>query len=132
MGGVTAFTDHDPDGLERQVGEGGRQLSGGQRQAVAAARAMVMDPPILVFDEPTSQLDRRSEQRLLEQVRQLDSSKTILMSTHKSSMLDVVDRIIVLENGRLVADGPKAEVISWMRDGVSRTQKSQQKEHADA
>ncbi len=130
-GGVTAFTDHDPDGLERQVGEGGRQLSGGQRQAVAAARAMIMDPPILVLDEPTSQLDRRAEQRLVHQIKQLETRKTVLLSTHKSSMLEVVDRIIVLENGRLVADGPKADVINWLRDAGSRTQAAQQKEPAN-
>ncbi len=126
-GGVTEFTNHDPDGLERQVGEGGRQLSGGQRQAVAAARAMIMDPPIFVLDEPTSQLDRRSEQRLLEQLKKLDDTKTIFLSTHKSSMLDVVDRIVVLEKGRLIADGPKLEVINWLREGGPRSGPTQQR-----
>ncbi|SEQ43940.1 ATP-binding cassette, subfamily C, LapB [Amphritea atlantica] len=119
-GGVTEFTNHDPDGLERQVGEGGRQLSGGQRQSVAAARAIVMDPPILLLDEPTSQLDRKSEVRLMNQLKLLDQSKTVILSTHKSGLLDVVDRIIVLENGRLVADGPKAEVVNWLREGVNQ------------
>jgi len=130
-GGVSAFTNQDPDGLERQVGEGGRQLSGGQRQAVAAARAIVLDPPILLFDEPTSQLDRKAEQRLVNQIKQLDSNKTVILSTHKSSLLEVVDRIIVLENGRLVADGPKAEVIGWLRDGVNR-QNTQKQGEANA
>jgi len=124
-GGVTEFTNHDPQGLERQVGEGGRQLSGGQRQSVAAARAVVLDPPILLLDEPTSQLDRKSEQRLINQIKQLDSRKTVILSTHKSSLLEVVDRIIVLEKGRLVADGPKAEVINWMREGLNRQQAKQ-------
>ncbi|MBQ0784531.1 MAG: type I secretion system permease/ATPase [Amphritea sp.] len=119
-GGVTEFTNHDPEGLERQVGEGGRQLSGGQRQSVAAARAMVMDPPILLLDEPTSQLDRKSELRLINRLKELDRSKTVILSTHKSSLLDAVDRIIVLENGRLLADGPKAEVVNWLRDGVNQ------------
>ncbi|RRD00742.1 type I secretion system permease/ATPase [Amphritea balenae] len=124
-GGVSAFTDHDPEGLERQVGEGGRQLSGGQRQAVSAARAIVMDPPILLLDEPTSQLDRKSELYLMNRLKELDSDKTLILSTHKSSLLDVVDRIIVLENGRLLADGPKAEVITWLREGVNRQQPAQ-------
>ncbi len=119
-GGVTEFTNHDPEGLERQVGESGRQLSGGQRQAVSAARAIVMDPPILLLDEPTSQLDRKSEVRLMSQLKSLDRSKTVILSTHKSSLLDVVDRIIVLENGRLVADGPKADVVNWLREGVNQ------------
>ncbi|WP_428035517.1 type I secretion system permease/ATPase [Amphritea sp.] len=119
-GGVTEFTNHDPEGLERQVGEAGRQLSGGQRQAVSAARAIVMDPPILLLDEPTSQLDRKSEVRLMGQLKSLDRSKTVILSTHKSSLLDVVDRIIVLENGRLVADGPKADVVNWLREGVNQ------------
>lgn len=121
-GGVTEFTDHDPEGLERQVGEGGRQLSGGQRQAVAAARAVIMDPPVMLLDEPTSQLDRKSEVRLINQINKLDSSKTVILSTHKSSLLDAVDRIIVLERGRLVADGPKADVITWLREGMNRQQ----------
>lgn len=124
-GGVTAFTDQDPEGLERQVGEGGRQLSGGQRQSVAAARAIVMDPPIMLFDEPSSHLDRKSEVRLMNQLKALDRSKTVILSTHKSSLLDVVDRIIVLENGRLIADGPKAEVVNWLREGVNQ-QKAKQ------
>ncbi|MDO6564941.1 type I secretion system permease/ATPase [Amphritea sp. 1_MG-2023] len=125
-GGVTAFTNHDPEGLERQVGEGGRQLSGGQRQAVAAARAIVMDPPIMLLDEPSSHLDRKSEVKLMNQLKALDRSKTIILSTHKSSLLDVVDRIIVLENGRLIADGPKAEVINWLREGVNKQQAKQE------
>ncbi|RTE64274.1 type I secretion system permease/ATPase [Amphritea opalescens] len=125
-GGVTAFTNNDPEGLERQVGEGGRQLSGGQRQSVAAARAIVMDPPIMLLDEPSSHLDRKSEVRLMNQLKALDRSKTVILSTHKSSLLDVVDRIIVLENGRLIADGPKAEVINWLRDGVSQQKAKQE------
>jgi ATP-binding cassette subfamily C protein LapB len=125
-GGVTAFTNHDPEGLERQVGEGGRQLSGGQRQSVAAARAIVMDPPIMLLDEPSSHLDRKSEVRLMNQLKALDRSKTVILSTHKSSLLDVVDRIIVLENGRLIADGPKAEVINWLRDGVNQQKTKQE------
>lgn len=125
-GGVTAFTNHDPEGLERQVGEGGRQLSGGQRQSVAAARAIVMDPPIMLLDEPSSHLDRKSEVRLMNQLKALDRSKTVILSTHKSSLLDVVDRIVVLENGRLIADGPKAEVINWLRDGVNQQKTKQE------
>lgn len=128
-GGVTAFTNQDPEGLERQVGEGGRQLSGGQRQAVAAARAVVMDPPIMLLDEPSSHLDRKSEIRLMNQLKALDRSKTIILSTHKSSLLEVVDRIIVLENGRLIADGPKADVVNWLREGVNQ-QKAKQEAHS--
>ncbi len=118
--GVNSFTDIDPQGLERQVGEGGRFLSGGQRQAVAIARAMLMDPPLLVFDEPTSQLDSRAEQGLLKRLKNLDEKRTLLLITHKTSMLEAVDRLIVLDRGRLVADGPKEQVLKLLQQGKVR------------
>ncbi len=122
--GVTAFSQVDPAGLERQVGEGGMLISGGQRQAIAIARALLGRPPVLLMDEPTSAMDNRSEQHIKQQLSALGSSETLILITHKPSMLDVVDRIIVMEKGTIVADGPKAVVLGDLKKGTLRTVKS--------
>ncbi|GMM87902.1 type I secretion system permease/ATPase [Vibrio fortis] len=118
--GVTNFTQQDPAGLERQVGEGGGLLSGGQRQAVAIARAFLGRPPVLLMDEPTSAMDNRSEMHIKHQLNQLLPSETLILITHKTSMLDVVDRVIVMEKGCIIADGPKAKVLSDLKQGKVR------------
>ncbi|MEH0689078.1 type I secretion system permease/ATPase [Vibrio cholerae] len=118
--GVTVFTQQDPAGLERQVGEGGMLLSGGQRQSVAIARALLGRPPVLLMDEPTSAMDNRSEMHIKQQLSQLKSSETLILITHKTSMLDVVDRVIVMEKGSIIADGPKAEVLNSLKQGKVR------------
>ncbi|WP_440889075.1 type I secretion system permease/ATPase [Vibrio sp. WZ-1] len=115
--GVTVFTQADPAGLERQVGEGGAMLSGGQRQAVTIARALLGRPPVLLMDEPTSAMDNRSEMQIKHQLAQLKASETLILITHKTSMLDVVDRIIVMEKGSVIADGPKAQVLNDLKQG---------------
>lgn len=118
--GVTAFTQQDPAGLERQVGEGGALLSGGQRQSIAIARAFLGRPPVLLMDEPTSAMDNRSEMHIKHQLSQLLPSETLILITHKTSMLDVVDRVIVMEKGSIIADGPKSKVLSDLKQGRVR------------
>ncbi|MGI3066044.1 type I secretion system permease/ATPase [Vibrio diabolicus] len=118
--GVTAFTQSDPAGLERQVGEGGAMLSGGQRQAVTIARAFLGRPPVLLMDEPTSAMDNRSEMHIKHQLSQLIPSETLILITHKTSMLDIVDRVIVMEKGSIIADGPKAQVLNDLKQGKVR------------
>ncbi|WP_260260502.1 type I secretion system permease/ATPase [Vibrio intestinalis] len=118
--GVTVFTQQDPAGLERQVGEGGLLLSGGQRQAVSIARALLGRPPVLLMDEPTSAMDNRSEMHIKQQLAQLKESETLILITHKTSMLDVVDRVVVMEKGCIIADGPKAEVLNNLMQGKVR------------
>ncbi|PWI32629.1 type I secretion system permease/ATPase [Vibrio albus] len=115
--GVTHFTQLDPAGLERQVGEGGMLLSGGQRQSVAIARAMLGRPPILLMDEPTSAMDNRTEMHIKHQLTQLRKNETLIVITHKSSMIDVVDRIILMDRGSIIADGPKKQVIEALKKG---------------
>ncbi|MCG2838980.1 type I secretion system permease/ATPase [Photobacterium sp. WH77] len=115
--GVTAFTRQDEAGLDRQVGEGGQALSGGQKQAIAIARALLTEPKVLVMDEPSSSMDNKAEQALKQVLNRLDNDETLILFTHKTSMLDVVDRILVLEQGQLVADGPKEQVLQQLRDG---------------
>ncbi|WP_108651460.1 type I secretion system permease/ATPase [Dongshaea marina] len=118
--GVTQFTRRDPNGLERQVGEGGRNMSGGQRQTIALARAFLNDPPIMILDEPTSDMDFRTEALVRDELKKMGNEHTLLLITHRTSILDLVDRLIVLENGRLVADGPKQTVMRMLREGKIR------------
>ncbi|MDO2946798.1 type I secretion system permease/ATPase [Aeromonas simiae] len=118
--GVTQFTNQDPNGLDKQIGEGGRQLSGGQRQAIVLARSLLNDPPVMVLDEPTSNMDNRSELQIKNELARLGSETTLLLITHKTSMLDVVNRVIVMEQGQIVADGPKEQVLQQLREGKVR------------
>ncbi|GEM79000.1 type I secretion system permease/ATPase [Vibrio superstes] len=115
--GVTEFTMKDPAGLERQVGEGGLLLSGGQRQAVAVARALLGRPPILLLDEPTSAMDNRAEALFKNELKNLSNEETLILITHKTSMLEVVDRLIVMSAGSVVGDGPKEKVLAELQKG---------------
>jgi ATP-binding cassette subfamily C protein LapB len=111
LAGVHEFAVLHPDGYQLRLGEGGEGLSGGQRQAVGMARALIGDPPILLFDEPTSAMDPTAERLLLQRLKQSVQGKTLVLVTHKPSMLELVDRVIVLERGRIIANGPKDAVM---------------------
>ena len=115
--GVMEFANKHPNGLDMIVGERGQNLSGGQRQSIALARALLMSPPVLVLDEPSSSMDNTTELRMKEQLKQRCKDKTIVLVTHKASMLDMVDRLIVVDNGRIVADGPKEQVHAALKQG---------------
>ncbi|MBD1390607.1 type I secretion system permease/ATPase [Neiella sp. HB171785] len=117
LSGVDEFAARHPQGLDMRIAERGSNLSGGQRQAVSLARALLLDPPILVLDEPTASMDNTSEVRLKAKLQQLLSDKTLILITHKASMLALVDRLIVIEQGRIVADGPKQAVQEALRSG---------------
>jgi len=101
------------DGL--QVGEGGGNLSVGQRHLVAMARAIVHDPSILILDEPTTGLDIGLEKALVNKMAQIVEEKTLLVITHRFTALDLVDRVIVLSDGKIVADGPKDKVLAALQ-----------------
>ena len=111
LSGVMEFLGESSAGLDTPVGERGEALSGGQRQSVAIARALLYDPPILIMDEPTAAMDPASENRLKKRLTKLCEGKTTIIITHKGSMLDLVDKLILVDRGRLVAYGPKDEVI---------------------
>lgn len=111
LSGVMEFLRDSEKGLDTQVGERGEALSGGQRQAVAIARALLYDPPVMILDEPTASMDPASENRLLKRLNVLTQGKTTILITHKGSMLQLVDKLILIDRGRLVAFGPKDEVI---------------------
>lgn len=115
--GVMDFVRGHPHGLDLQVGERGMSLSGGQRQSVAIARALVGNPPILMMDEPSSNMDNGSEHRFQQRIGAYRGLKTFICVTHRNSMLQVVDRVIILDNGKLVADGPKEKVIDALTQG---------------
>lgn len=117
LAGVMEFANRHPKGFDMPVGERGEFLSGGQRQAVAIARAVLNDPPILLLDEPTSAMDHQSEDRLRSRLRQFAKQKTVVIVTHRTSLLDMVDRLIVIDNGQVVADGPKAQVVDALQQG---------------
>ncbi|WP_025132211.1 type I secretion system permease/ATPase [Pseudomonas sp. PH1b] len=115
--GVTELARQHPQGFDRPVGERGQLLSGGQRQAVLLARALLLDPPILLLDEPTSAMDNSSEDALRQRLLAKVQGRTLLLVTHRTSMLSLVDRLVVLDEGRIVADGPKDAVIDALRKG---------------
>lgn len=117
LAGVMEFANRHPRGFDMPVGERGESLSGGQRQAVAIARALLNDPPILLLDEPTSAMDHQSEDRLRARLRTFAKQKTVIIVTHRTSLLDLVDRLIVIDNGQIVADGPKAQVVDALQQG---------------
>ncbi|MCD8498233.1 MAG: type I secretion system permease/ATPase [Alphaproteobacteria bacterium] len=111
LSGVLEFLADTSAGLDTQVGERGEALSGGQRQAVAIARALLYDPPIMILDEPTASMDPASENRLKKRLGHLCKNKTTILITHKGAMLNIVDKLILIDRGKLVAFGPKEEVI---------------------
>ena len=99
-----------PAGVATQVGERGERLSGGQRQLVAIARALLMQPRLLLLDEPSSMVDPATEQRLIARLRALPET-TVVLVTHRMAMLALVDRLVVMDRGRVLADGPRDEVL---------------------
>lgn len=120
IAGVTDFVDRHPLGFDMQVGERGEGLSGGQRQAIAIARALLLDPPILLMDEPSNSMDNSTEEQLKQRLTEVIKDKTLILVTHRASLLSFVNRLIVLDNGKLVADGPKNEVLEALKSGRLR------------
>lgn len=117
ISGVTEFVARHPQGFDMPVGERGEKLSGGQRQAIAVARALVLDPPILLLDEPTNMMDNRTEEMFKNQLKKVIPNKTVIIITHKGSLLSLVDRIILLEGGKIAADGPRDAVLKALAEG---------------
>ena len=110
--GLDRVVGAHPQGWELSVGEMGGLLSGGQRQLVALARCLITKPQILLMDEPTSSMDAQSEVMFLRHLQQAAGARTLIMVTHRPAVLELVDRIMVVDNGRLVMDGPKAAVLA--------------------
>lgn len=117
IAGVDEFVARNPKGYDMLVGERGESLSGGQRQSIAVARALINDPAILLLDEPSSNLDNQSEAQLKRRLEEAAQDKTILLVTHRTALLTLVDRLIVIDGGRIVADGAKDQVIEALKQG---------------
>lgn len=117
VSGLDSIIGPQADGWSRQVGEQGRALSGGQRQTVALARAVLADAPILLLDEPASAMDSMMEQHVCRQLTGHCEHKTLLLITHRTSLLQLVDRLVVMDKGRIIADGPKQEVLDALAQG---------------
>jgi ATP-binding cassette subfamily C protein LapB len=117
VAGVSDFANVHPDGFDMLIGERGESLSGGQRQSVAVARALINDPPVLLLDEPSSNMDHQSESRLRKQLAGAAANKTLFLITHRTALLELVSRLIVIDAGRIVADGPKDQVVEALRTG---------------
>ncbi|MGU3412132.1 type I secretion system permease/ATPase [Enterobacteriaceae bacterium C34A] len=117
LAGVHQFARKHPDGYNMQVGERGLNLSGGQRQAVVLARALLLDPPVLLLDEPTSSMDNTTEEAVRRALVECTAGRTIILVTHRASMLALVDRLIILDRGRILADGPRDNVLAALKQG---------------
>ncbi len=111
IAGVKGFASRNPNGYGMQVGVGGERLSGGERQAVVMARTLLRDPEMLVLDEPTSAMDNTLEKQLLDRLWPEIEGRTLILATHRAPLLALVDRIIWLDDGRVIADGPRDEVL---------------------
>ncbi|MDY0259787.1 MAG: type I secretion system permease/ATPase [Desulfovibrio sp.] len=129
LAGVTDFLRNNPAGFAAQVGEQGRALSGGQRQAVALARALVRDPEVLLLDEPTSNMDTDSELMLQKRLFSVMQDRTVVLVTHRLSMLRIVERLIVMENGQIKMDGPRDAVLQSLRDRSKQNVAAARHEH---
>ncbi len=117
VAGLTEFVNRHPRGFDMPVGERGEMLSGGQRQAVGLARAVLHNSPLLLLDEPTSAMDFSTEAVVTGRVTAFAQNKTVILVTHRTSMLAMVTRVIVIDGGRIVADGPRDRIMEALASG---------------
>lgn len=118
ISGLSHLIGSHAEGLSMPVGEAGSRLSGGQRQTIAVARAVMADSSILLLDEPISAMDSSLEAHVGKGLTQYSQGKTLLLTTHRTSLLNMVDRLIVMDAGRIVADGPKQSVLQALEKGT--------------
>lgn len=111
VSGSHEFMGRIANGYDLSLADRGEGLSGGQRQAISLARALAGQPPVLIFDEPTSSMDAGSEQQLIERLKTEVQGKTVVLVSHRVNLLQLVDRLIVLDAGRITQDGPRDEVL---------------------
>ncbi|WP_201510138.1 type I secretion system permease/ATPase [Psychrobacter alimentarius] len=125
--GLINLVSSHSSGLDLPISEGGRGLSGGQKQLVAFTRLLLTKPNVFLLDEPTASMDNRQEQRCLQVLKQaLNEGQTFIVSTHKTALLELVDRLIIMDNQRIIMDGPKQVVLDGLRKNErTKTQASQ-------
>ena len=117
VGGIAEFVNAHPKGFDLEVGERGDTLSGGQRQGVGIARAFVTQPQIVLLDEPTSAMDHSGEETVKRNIAQATADKTMIVISHRNAMLELAERLIVIDGGQVVADGNKEDVTAALRAG---------------
>ena len=117
------FIKKHPRGYEMPIGERGQGLSGGQRQSIGIARAFLIDSPVMLMDEPSNAMDQITEARLLENLQDALKDKTSLMVTQKMTLLKIVDRVIVMNDGKIFIDAPKAEALKQLQGGGKKIEK---------
>ena len=116
IAGLHEFLDKHEAGFDLIVGERGEGLSGGERQSVTLARALISNPNIIMLDEPTNAMDKQAETAFINKLEEIIKDKTLVLVTHKTSLLKLVDRVIILENGKVVADGTKEEIFKTSKN----------------
>ena len=124
IAGVTDFANQHPSGFDMQVGERGEGLSGGQRQSVSVARALLRNAPVLIMDEPSNAMDNTTEELFKSRFSNWLEDKTLILVTHRASLLSLVDRIIVMDGGRVLADAPKERVLDALKKGHIKVPKT--------
>lgn len=117
IAGVTSFVNRHPEGFDMPVGERGSSLSGGQRQSVAVARSLLLSPPIFIMDEPSNSMDNSTEERFKQNLLAELNEQTLILVTHRASLLSLVDRLIVMDGSKIIADGPKDKVLEALKKG---------------
>ena len=115
--GLTEFVNRHPRGFDMPVGERGDSLSGGQRQCVGLARALLHNAPVLLLDEPTSAMDFSTEAQITQRITAWAQQKTVVLVTHRTSLLSLVSRVIVIDGGKVVADGPRDRIMEALQTG---------------
>ena len=124
ISGTSEFIKKHPRGYEMPIGERGLGLSGGQRQSIGIARAFLLDAPIMLMDEPSNAMDQITEARLLDNLEIALKGKTSLMVTQKMTLLKIVDRVIVMNDGKVFIDAPKNEALKQLQGGGKKIEKN--------
>jgi ATP-binding cassette, subfamily C, bacterial LapB len=119
--GATDFVRRLRDGLDHLVLEGGRGLSGGQVQALLLARLLIRRPSVVLLDEPTAAMDEAAERHFIDRFRDWSRGRTVVVATHRLRVLDLADRVVVIDQGTILLDQPKSAALDTMR-GAARSQ----------
>lgn len=115
--GIADWVNRHPLGFDMPISERGDSVSGGQKKCIAVARALVTEPNILILDEPTGGTDQTTERTIIESLSEFMKGRTLIVVTHRNSLLALVDRIVVVDRGKIVADGARDAVVNALRQG---------------